>query len=175
VACSDRSCTLDAGSSTASEGPIASYDWAFGDGASGEGQTVSHEYAEDGRYRVTLKVTGGNETSATRSRTIQIVTERAIELRAAGGRQNGRGIAVLTWSEAGTDTVIIRRNGQQIAEVPNTGKYRDTDLASLRKTAAYQVCDANGTNCSEEIVVMLGPVWGLKAPEDKQPPAKVRH
>ena len=175
VACSDRSCTLDAGSSTASEGPIASYDWAFGDGASGEGQTVSHEYAEDGRYRVTLKVTGGNETSDTRSRTIQIVTERAIELRAAGGRQNGRGIAVLTWSEAGTDTVIIRRNGQQIAEVPNTGKYRDTDLASLRKTAAYQVCDANGTNCSEEIVVMLGPVWGLKAPEDKQPPAKVRH
>jgi len=174
VACSDRSCTLDAGSSTASAGAIASFDWAFGDGVTGTGQTVTHRYAEDGTYHVTLKVTGGNQTSDTRSRTIEVVSEPAIELSAASRRQNGGAVAVLTWTDAATDTVIIRRNGKPIAEVPNTGKYLDTDLASLRKSATYQVCDADGADCSEEIVVMLSPVWGLKAPQDKLPPAKVR-
>ena len=174
VACSDRSCTLDAGSSTASAGAIASYDWAFGDGTTGTGQSVTHRYAEDGTYHVTLKVTGGNQTSDTRSRTIEVVSERAIELSGAGRRQKGRTIAVLTWTDAETDTVTIHRNGKQIAEVPNTGKYLDTGAAFLRKSATYQVCDANGADCSEEIVVMLSPAWDHKAPESKLPPAKVR-
>jgi PKD repeat protein len=174
VNCLDRSCTLDAGSSVAGDGAIANYDWAFGDGVTGKGEKVTHEYVKDGRYRVTLKVTGGDQTSATRSRTIQVESERAIDLRATGGRPNGRAIAMLTWTNAGTDTVLIRRNGQQIAEVPDTGKYIDTGLTTLRKSATYQVCEAGGANCSEEIVVMLGPIWGLKAPEDKLPPAKLR-
>ncbi len=35
--------------------PVASYRWAFGDGATGTGDTPSHTYAEEGRYLVTAR------------------------------------------------------------------------------------------------------------------------
>lgn len=174
VRCRERSCTLDAGSSTNHVTETARFDWAFGDGTSGEGRTVSHEYARDGVYRVTLKVSGPNELSASRTRWIKIASERPIELLAVGGRQNDRGIVVLKWSEATTSTVIILRNGKPIAEVMNNGKYVDTDSARLHKSAAYQICDSFGANCSEEISVVIGSAWGAKPPESKTPPAKAR-
>jgi PKD repeat protein len=38
------------------EGPIAAYDWDFGDGNKGSGQSASHTYSEAGDYTVTLTV-----------------------------------------------------------------------------------------------------------------------
>ncbi len=44
--------------------PISSYNWNFGDGQTGQGQTVSHTYQNAGTYQVTLTVsTGGHCTS----------------------------------------------------------------------------------------------------------------
>ncbi len=49
---------FDAGGSTASTGrTIVSYSWAFGDGATGSGQTTSHLYSSPGSYTVRLTVT----------------------------------------------------------------------------------------------------------------------
>jgi PKD repeat protein len=174
VACEHLSCTLDAGSGTADAGDSASYDWDFGDGATGQGRTVTHEYAEDGVYRVTLKVSGGGTLSATRSRTVEVVSARPIELEGSGARLNERGVAALKWSEAATATVIVRRDGKQIAEVANTGKYLDTDTKGIRKTARYQVCDSLGEHCSTEIVVLFAPAWSSQYPEGKTPPGKVK-
>jgi hypothetical protein len=42
---------------SASTGDIASYQWDFGDGASGVGKTVSHTYAAAGDYSIVLTVT----------------------------------------------------------------------------------------------------------------------
>jgi serine protease len=53
---SGLSASFDAGGSTDPDGSISSYSWDFGDGASGTGQTVSHTYAADGTYTVTLTV-----------------------------------------------------------------------------------------------------------------------
>jgi PKD repeat protein len=174
VACEQLSCTLDAGSGTDDTGNIASYDWAFGDGATGQGRTVTHEYAEDGVYRVTLKVTGGGTLSATRSRTVEVVSASPIELEGSGARLNERGVAALKWSKATTATVIVRRDGKQIAEVANSGKYLDTDTKGIRKTARYQVCDSLGEHCSTEIVVLFAPAWSSQYPEGKTPPGKVK-
>jgi len=60
--------TVDAGGSTDNR-EIASYRWAFGDGATAEGSTASHGYDEPGNYTVTLTVTdragNANRTTAT--------------------------------------------------------------------------------------------------------------
>ena len=117
-------------------------------------------------------MTDGGTASDTRSRTIEVVSERPIELEGTGGRLNQRGVAALKWSQADTATVIVKRDGKTIAEAPNTGKYHDTDAGAVRKTARYQVCDALGEHCSEEIVVLFAPAWGSLYLEGKSPPGK---
>ena len=49
--------SFDAGASTDSDGTIASYAWAFGDGTTGTGATPTHTYASGATYSVTLTVT----------------------------------------------------------------------------------------------------------------------
>ena len=60
--------TFDGTGSTDPDGTIASYSWAFGDGAVGAGPTAQHSYAAAGRYDVTLTVTddrGGSSIKTT--------------------------------------------------------------------------------------------------------------
>ena len=47
---------FDASSSRDASGRIVLYQWGFGDGFSGSGATVTHRYAADGAYTVTLVV-----------------------------------------------------------------------------------------------------------------------
>src|SRR5207249_2927770 len=57
--------TLDGSASSDNIG-ITSYDWSFGDGARGTGQTVTHSYAKPGTYTatVTVKDAAGNSDTA---------------------------------------------------------------------------------------------------------------
>lgn len=61
---------FDARQSQAPNGVIVSYLWNFGDGSSGSGSTVSHNYAAKGVYTVWLTVTDNNGLSATASATV---------------------------------------------------------------------------------------------------------
>ncbi len=57
---------FDARSSSDVDGSIVSYSWAFGDGQTGSGPTVSHSYGAAGSYTASLTVTddrGGSATS----------------------------------------------------------------------------------------------------------------
>jgi PKD repeat protein len=56
-AVSDLTAAFDAAGSTDADGSVASYAWAFGDGATGTGMSPSHTYAAAGTYRVRLTVT----------------------------------------------------------------------------------------------------------------------
>ncbi len=68
-----ESIVFDASASVDPDGEIVAYYWDFGDGATAEGEVVSHAYEEDGQYLVILRVVddGGAEDETSR----QVVVE----------------------------------------------------------------------------------------------------
>ncbi|WP_187279665.1 PKD domain-containing protein [Quadrisphaera setariae] len=74
--------SVDAGTSADLEGPIASYAWTFGDGATAAGATASHTYAASGSYAVTLTVT--DSAGQTSTSTNQVVIRPAAPADAYG-------------------------------------------------------------------------------------------
>ena len=67
---------FDAGGSSDNVG-IVSYEWSFGDGTTGTGETTSHTYTNPGTYTVILTVKDAAGNSATRSITITVLPTEA--------------------------------------------------------------------------------------------------
>ena len=66
--------SFDASSSFDFQGSIVSYEWDFGDGETGDGETISHDYNGPGKYEVTLKVTDNDGTTDTYSWEVLLFT-----------------------------------------------------------------------------------------------------
>jgi hypothetical protein len=65
---------------TSSSGAIDSYAWDFGDGTTGSGSTVSHEYGSEGTFTATLTVTDDLGTTDTATATITVEEDDDDEL-----------------------------------------------------------------------------------------------
>ncbi|MDH5763131.1 MAG: PKD domain-containing protein, partial [Nitrospinota bacterium] len=65
---------LNGETSTDAENNITTYNWDFGDGATGVGQGILHEYASIGVFTVTLTVTDSGGLSSTATTTIEAVS-----------------------------------------------------------------------------------------------------
>lgn len=52
---------------------IVSYEWDFGDGMTGTGETTTHSYVDDGDYDVTLTVTDDGDETDTDTQTVPVV------------------------------------------------------------------------------------------------------
>ncbi|TJY72355.1 PKD domain-containing protein [Arthrobacter sp. CAU 1506] len=67
-----RTIRLDASGSGSPNGTVTGYAWDFGDGERAAGATVSHAFAADGTYTVTLVVTGSNGGTSSYSEEITV-------------------------------------------------------------------------------------------------------
>jgi hypothetical protein len=54
-------------------GRIISYEWSFGDGFSGSGQTISHAYAKTGNYSVVVNVTDNAGRTSSKLLSVQVL------------------------------------------------------------------------------------------------------
>jgi PKD repeat protein len=63
---------FNASQSNDPDGSIESFDWDFGDGTTGKGETVTHKYGSSGSYTVLLKVTDDDGNIDTASQTVSV-------------------------------------------------------------------------------------------------------
>lgn len=63
---------FDGSSSTDPDGELVSYEWDFGDGASGAGESPEHSYSHPGEYEVVLTVTDGGGLTDARTQRISV-------------------------------------------------------------------------------------------------------
>ncbi|OLT41874.1 hypothetical protein BJF86_02375 [Serinicoccus sp. CNJ-927] len=101
--------SVDGSASEDPDGEIASYAWEFGDGATAEGETASHEYAAAGTYDVTLTVTDDEGASASVTEEVTVsesqepVTSTVIERDASWSWYYGADAPGADWLEAAGD------------------------------------------------------------------------
>ncbi len=67
---------FSAGESYDEDGTIVSFEWDFGDGYTGSGETVEHQYDSTGNYIVTLTVTDEDGATSTDTVTVYISAEK---------------------------------------------------------------------------------------------------
>lgn len=65
-------CTFDGRGSSDPDGMIASWAWNFGDGTTGSGEQVTHNYGRAGTFTVTLTVTDDRGASNTTRKNITV-------------------------------------------------------------------------------------------------------
>jgi hypothetical protein len=86
---------FDGSASSDPNGSIGDYAWDFGDGTTAAGPVASHQYAEEGQYRVTLTVTNDRGVRATKSRRLSVyengLTYLGASIEAVGSNEQFRG------------------------------------------------------------------------------------
>ncbi len=103
----ELSVSFDASESDDPDGDIESYAWDFGDGETGTGKTVTHEYDEDGTYEVTLTVTDNGGASDSKKHSVTVEAAKVIASDAFGRTvSNNWGTADIggAWTRSGSGT-----------------------------------------------------------------------
>jgi PKD repeat protein len=130
---------VDGSGSTDADGTIASYAWAFGDGATGTGVTASHTYAAAGTYPVSLTVTDNGGATGAVGHSVTVTAPPADVLAAdafARSVTGGWGSADTggPWSLIGTTSNFSVVNGAGLMAVAKAGSGSAAFLAGVSST-----------------------------------------
>lgn len=108
VACNQLSCTFDAGGSKDADGTVAGYQWAFGDGTTGTGSTVTHPYGSAGTRDVTLTVTDNEGATGTVTRSVKATQAGAsfVAATSSAGNRSSHAAQIPAGVQAG-DTLLL--------------------------------------------------------------------
>ena len=140
---------FDASASTDVDGVIVAYDWDFGDGNSGSGETASHTYASFGRYAAKLKVTDDFGATGLAEKTIAVRDSHSVTVSFQDGMAP-------TTDYRGTRDTKIRENSPSEffgsdTEIEVDG---DSDKAGLLKWDLSSI-PVNSTILSAEIILEI--------------------
>ena len=144
--------SLDASSSTDSDGSIASFAWTFGDGSNGTGVKPSHTYAAAGTYSVTLTVTDNDGESSSVTHSVVMTNppvdpDAVIVAKDAFARtaSNGWGSADLggAWTRSGTAANLSVAGGVGTLHAPSSNSGVGVRLAGVSETRAVTSADVS--------------------------------
>lgn len=161
---------FDASGSSDSDGSIANYDWDFGDGTTGSGETTTHSYGSAGTYTVTLTVTDDDGATDTATETVTVSAAgsdsgppsvSAVNVEGApvnyseAGSASSRNVTVLfnQTMDTGTDPTVDVTD-VSASDVGGDGWVNDTayvDMVNIEQnsedvTATVEVSDAQDTD-----------------------------
>lgn len=153
--------SFDGSGSSADPGrTIVSWDWEFGDGANGSGETVAHEYAATDLYTATLTVT--DDLGATSSTTVE-VSAQALTLALAprtlvfGAATTASG--ALSPAQAGTTVLVERRAGSTWQTLATTttdagGSFAATFSPAAGGPVRARVADSGVVSADVDLAVL---------------------
>jgi hypothetical protein len=122
------------------------------DGSIGSGATFSTSALSVGAHTIAASVTDSDGLQGTDSIALTVVTGQGLTLSAVGYKVKGIRYADLAWSGA-TTSVVIYRDGQQIATGSSSGALTDNIGGKGAGSFTYQVCEASGGSCSSVVTV----------------------
>ncbi|MBT8048580.1 MAG: PKD domain-containing protein [Xanthomonadales bacterium] len=74
VSCEELDCSFDASDSSDSDGKVESYEWSLGDGKRASGREISHSYAAEGDFSVSLTVRDDENATDNKSEIINVAS-----------------------------------------------------------------------------------------------------
>jgi len=159
---------FDGTGSSDPDGPITSYRWAFGDGATATGAVAQHTYAAPGTYTVQLAVTDEDGRAATAAREVVVAPEPdpdpATPTLTSGEPASGTGAAADAWRyakvrvPAGATGLDVTLDGPECSKrcKPNLDLYVREATTPTTTTFA---CKAAGAT-SDEVCTTASPAAG---------------
>jgi PKD repeat protein len=115
--CVDSNCTFNGGSSTPASG-LVSYTWTFGDGGTASGLSVGHQYLASGTYSVKLTVRDLCGRTASRTRSVPVVTAAVPMAQVGSFDINGLNWITVNLSRTFTNPVVIAQPVSRSAWLP---------------------------------------------------------
>jgi PKD repeat protein len=154
------SVTFDATASSDPDGMIVAYHWRFGDGATGSGAVVQHEYASQGTYVVVLTVTDNRNGIDTATGNITVlqplsITQHPVNQQVVAGQS-----ATFSVSAVGVGPLSYqwKRNGNAIPGATGSSyTVTSTTLQHNGDTFRCAVSGTAGTVVSNEATLTVNP------------------
>lgn len=141
--------------STATGQEINNYQWNFGDGQTGTGQTVSHTYAQAGEYQVTHIVTSNGGCNDQKIQTVPVYASPIASATAQPNTVIYGGTATLTANAGTTGSFNFHWEPANLVVNPDN---QTTQTVPLEATQTFTVTVTNpqgGCNSSAQVTVSI--------------------
>ena len=135
---------------------IQTYLWDFGDGQTGNGQNVTHTYAQAGNYQVTLTTSCGNgHCNDQKRQTVPVYASPTASATASPGTVVYGGVATLTANAGAQGTFNFHWEPSNMVVSPNS---QTTQTVPLQATQTFTVTITNpqgGCSSSAQVTVSM--------------------